>query len=93
MILAIGMIAFIGGVMLGGILLSLSRLPTLFSPSSQPLLRFSSYEELVDFVGETPQYYPYSEEWGATLQSGSTRGDASSSTKDYSATNIQVEGV
>ncbi len=93
MILAIGMVAFIGGVMLGGILLSLSRLPTLFSPSSQPLLRFSSYEELVDFVGETPQYYPYSEEWGATLQSGSTRGDASSSTKDYSATNIQVEGV
>jgi uncharacterized secreted protein with C-terminal beta-propeller domain len=89
------MIAFIGGVILGGILLSLSHLPVLFSPSSQPLFRFSSYEELIDFVGETPQYYyGYPEEtWGATLQAGNTRADTSPSTKDFSTTNIQVEGV
>ena len=72
------------------------------SRSDQPytegqLQRFSSYEELKDFMKLSPSYPPYYYYEGRGLmvtlgQSGAETFDASNM-PDYSKTNIQVEGV
>jgi uncharacterized secreted protein with C-terminal beta-propeller domain len=96
-----GLFAFLAGLLIGSILLSL-RFPTiLYSASAQPLQSFSSYEDLVDFLNTTTDYYYY-REGGVVfspaladtmlgmLESKSASGSEGS---DYSTTNIQVEGV
>ena len=73
--------------------------------SISPLKRFSSYEELKDFLKESSQAYPEGFESFPSLpflpststatikQFGLTRNTAGYGVPDYSTTNIQVEGV
>ncbi len=89
-ILAIGLTAFISGVLLSSILLSLVQIPP-FTASGQPLLRFSSYQELVDFVEDSRTGYLTSED--SRTGSFSFDSAATSVIPDYSTTNIQVEEV
>ncbi len=96
-----GLIAFIGGILLGGALLNLSSMPPYYSASTELLQKFSSYADLVNFVSTNIQSssdkYRYFEE-GLFFQSGATftqsaTNDQSYSGPDYSSTNLQVEGV
>jgi len=64
--------------------------------SLSTLKRFSSYEELKNFVKSSSQVYPYYEESWQGMQVLNPRGFGSavdSTVPDYSTTNIQVEGV
>jgi len=97
-ILVTGLIAFVGGILVGALLLSISQIPFFFSTAGQPLLKFSSYDELFNFVNSS-QSYSYYRGWGElvdfpVLQSEDlsfvTSGEG---TNKYSTTNIQVEGV
>lgn len=61
-----------------------------------PLKRFSSYEELVDFVkANSPVRLYYGGYYAAAIQTpfALRQGSAESAAPDYSTTNIQVEGV
>ncbi len=90
-LIAVGLIAFIGGVLLCGALLNLSQIAPYFSVSGEPLLKFASYNELVDFVGTSSSSpYYYFEDDGFFGLSESRGADSSS---DYSTTNVQVAGV
>ena len=109
-ILSTGLAAFIIGVMLGGILWNFSYMPT-FTPEPQGplsppmpsartqtyLKRFSSYEELKNFVNASSQVYPYYESWrwGTTFAPTPTalNIEIDAASVSYSTTNIQVEGV
>lgn len=95
-ILAGGLIAFIGGALLCGVLLNLSQLSTFFGPvwnvSGQPFLRFSSYEELVDFVNASYGYPSSVLQGGGPVLFGQSF-DAAKAEVAYSTTNIQVAGV
>jgi uncharacterized secreted protein with C-terminal beta-propeller domain len=96
-----GLFAFLAGLLIGSILLSL-KFPTIpYSASAQPLQSFSSYDQLVDFLNTTTDYYNYREggvvfspaladTMLGSLESQSAYGSEGS---DYSTTNIQVEGV
>jgi inhibitor of cysteine peptidase len=91
-IVAVGLIAFIGGVLLCGALLNLSQIAPYFSVSGEPLLKFASYAELVDFVGTSSSSpYYYASEGDVLYALSNARGAESSS--DYSTTNVQVAGV
>ncbi len=85
-IAASGLVAFISGVLIGALLLTLTPMSPSFSVFGHPLLKFSSHNELVDFVKKSSSY-PYPGWYRATLESGA---DISI---DYSKTNIQVAGV
>lgn len=97
-ILVTGLIAFVGGILVGSLLLSISQIPSFFSATGQPLLKFSSYDELFNFVNSS-QSYSYYRGWpepgGFVLQSEdfALSGASEDGTKEYSGTNIQVEGV
>jgi len=92
-IVASGLIAFLTGALLSGILLNLTQISPFYSVSGQPLLTFASYEELVDFVNTTSNYPYYSSErgWFFSPDLGVTTQE--SAVSDYSTTNIQVAGV
>lgn len=91
-IIAVGLIAFIGGILLCGALLNLSQIAPYFSVSGEPLLKFASYTELVDFVGTSSSSpYYYVNEGDVLYALSEARGADSSS--DYSTTNVQVVGV
>ena len=63
---------------------------------SSSLKKFSSYEELKNFVKAGPQYYSYyyeSPSSGLIGERSGTPAEALSSVPDYSTTNIQVAGV
>ncbi|MDH5795739.1 MAG: beta-propeller domain-containing protein [Candidatus Bathyarchaeota archaeon] len=92
-IIAVGLIAFISGVLLCGALLNLSQIMPYFSVSGEPLQRFSSYEELVDFVGTSSRhpYYFANNDDGVLYALAEAKGADTSG--GYSATNIQVAGV
>jgi len=69
-----------------------------YSPQfySSQLKKFSSYEELKNFVKASSQYYLYYPERsppGAMLMTGRHPSAEAYSVSDYSTTNIQVEGV
>ncbi|MFP3985789.1 MAG: beta-propeller domain-containing protein [Candidatus Bathyarchaeia archaeon] len=91
-IVASGLIAFIGGVLLGALLLSLTPMSPSFNVFGQPLSRFTSYDELVSFVNTSSGYqYPYySKAWDVVRLAAEAMPSAS---VDYSRTNIQVAGV
>jgi len=74
--------------------------PHHYSPQSysSQLKKFSSYEELKNFVKASSQYYLYYPEWDTPramfgARSLSSVAEAFSSVPDYSTTNIQVAGV
>lgn len=92
-IIAVGLIAFIGGVLLCGALLNLSQIMPYFSVSGEPLQRFASYEELVDFVGTSSSqpYYFVGTNDDRVVALAEAQGAKTSS--DYSTTNVQVTGV
>ncbi len=89
-------VAFIVGVTLGAILWNVTILP------AQAFLdRFSSYEELKDFLSAAPEIPPYYKEGDVILNSGSRSYGSipvesvppSPAVPEYSTTNIQVVGV
>ncbi|UCH31569.1 MAG: beta-propeller domain-containing protein [Candidatus Bathyarchaeota archaeon] len=88
-----GLIAFIGGALIGIMLLNLGQLSFFSSVSAQPLWKFSSYEELVDFVNTSSSYLPYYLEGDVVFAFGTALRTQDTSTPDYSTTNIQVKGV
>jgi len=91
-VLATGLIAFIGGALLCGVLLSLSQIWPSFTVSGEPFLRFSSYEELVNFINTSSQY-PYNFAEGERMEAFGADAEGKTSISEYSTTNIQVEGV
>ncbi|UCB60121.1 MAG: beta-propeller domain-containing protein [Candidatus Bathyarchaeota archaeon] len=92
-ILATALIAFMSGLLIGGILLNIVQVPPL-TVAGQPLLRFSSYEELVSFVNTSSQtYYPYEFDERGQVTFSLDAGNSPSAISDYSTTNIQVVGV
>lgn len=95
-IVATGMAAFVGGVLIGAALLNLGQISRFFSVPTQSLLKFSSYEELVNFVNASSHspYYPSGDMvWfgGGDFALKSSAQEAAP--VDYSTTNIQVAGV
>ncbi len=91
-IIAASLIAFISGILLCGALLNLSQIAPYFSVSGEPLLKFSSYRELVDFVGSSSSQPYYFINEGDVLNALAQAKGAESS-RDYSTTNVQVVGV
>jgi len=103
-LLAFALVALVIGSSLGGALWSLGGVHFF---KNQPLKKFSSYRELVAFVKKGPQDIPQSlfQRFRSMLQSlktGKFGGvlspsweveQAGAGVPDYSATNIQVEGV
>jgi inhibitor of cysteine peptidase len=91
-IVATGLLAFIGGILIGALLLSFGPLTPLYTASGQPLLRFSSYEELVTFVNKTSSYpWMYNQE--GVFSFGQRSDLTQAAMPSYSTTNIQVAGV
>jgi uncharacterized secreted protein with C-terminal beta-propeller domain len=89
---------------LGGVIFAALNLSDDFQGfASSPLLRFSSFEELKNFVASGQQnYYSYGRDLTASPMplspntfsiSGKTTGQESLLNTDFSKTNIQVEGV
>jgi len=88
-------------MLVGVVLMTLQCSPGQSQPLVQDqLTKFSSYEELEDFVKASTEIHPYPEGlwrdiatiggWGAALMAESAD---SAPGLDYSTTNIQVEGV
>jgi uncharacterized secreted protein with C-terminal beta-propeller domain len=92
-LIAVGLIAFLGGVLVCGALLNLSQIIPYLSVSGEPLQKFASYEELVDFVGKssTQPYYFVGTNDDRVVALVEAEGAKTSS--DYSTTNVQVAGV
>jgi len=98
-IISLGLIAFIVGGTLGGVLWHFGGVYTIPPMEFHSLQRFSSYEELKNFLNTTPQSVPYyyrmlpgfSDLRG--LGNFATLEATKAPTPDYSTTNIQVEGV
>ncbi|UCE96732.1 MAG: beta-propeller domain-containing protein [Candidatus Bathyarchaeota archaeon] len=88
-ILASGLMAFLGGALLGALILNFVQMPPYFA-SGQPLSKFSSYEELVNFLNASSSYtnYRQGEFWALDAAKG-----AETTAPEYSTTNIQVLGV
>lgn len=91
-VLVTGLVAFLGGALLCSILLNLTQISPYFTVSGEPLLRFSSYEELVNFINTSSQY-PYYLTEGERMNVLGADAESATSTPEYSTTNIQVEGV
>jgi inhibitor of cysteine peptidase len=83
--------AFVAALAIG-----LSRPQTPQIRAGTDLQRFTSYEDLADFVKDSAKYpYCYANDWrgGLTLGAAEDGTAAASLTPQYSTTNIQVEGV
>ncbi len=91
-VIAASLIAFVIGILVCGALLNLSQIVPYFSVSGEPLLRFSSYRELVDFVGSSSSQPYYFVNEGDVLDA-LAQAKGAESNRDYSTTNVQVAGV
>ena len=92
-IVGLGLIAFLGGILVCGALVNLSQILPYLNVSAEPLQRFTSYDELVAFV-ETSSNQPYyfvrtNDDRVFALAEAS----GAQTSSDYSTTNVQVAGV